>query len=126
MFEITKIKRTKNKHGSRSLDVNYLLSNKLVCGYCGKPITAESVRNKKGVVYRYYKCSGKKAFRNGCTKSQIKKEQLEEFVMNEVIKKLRHPKIMESLVKTLIAFQKNTDNTKATLNMLIKEQKQTP
>ena len=125
MFEITKIKRTKNKHGSRSLDVNYLLSNKLVCGYCGKPITAESVRNKKGVVYRYYKCSGKKAFRNGCTKSQIKKEQLEDFVMNEVIKKLRHPKIMDSLVKTLITFQKNTDNTKSTLNMLIKEQKQT-
>ena len=56
---------------------------------------------KKNKTYRYYTCSGKKNFKNGCKKSILKKETIENFIINEVIKKLRNPKIMEPLIDNI-------------------------
>ena len=56
-----------NKYGKRSVDVVYLLRNKMICGYCGKTISAETGTSETGKVKRYYKCFGRKN-RNGCKK----------------------------------------------------------
>ena len=41
--------------------MNYLLSCKMFCGYCGSMISAEAGTGKLGKVYRYYKCELKDA-----------------------------------------------------------------
>ena len=124
LFNIIKQKKLKNKHGSHSVITNYLLKNRLTCGYCGKPITAECGKSKTGNIYRYYKCSGKKTFKNGCQKSILKKEVIEKFIINEIIRKLRSPKIMNPLIDTLLKVQNNSQSNRVTLNILKQELKQ--
>ena len=124
LFENIQSKKYKNKQGSNSTKTNYLLRNRLICGYCGYPITAECGKSKTGKVYRYYKCSGKKKFNNGCQKSILKKETIEKFILNEVIRKLRNPNIMNPLIDTLLKIQKNSKSNEITLNLLKKEQNQ--
>ena len=124
LFEVTKAKKLACQLGSTSKDTNYLLKGKLYCGYCGKLINADcSV--KKNKTYRYYTCSGKKNFKNGCKKSILKKETIENFIINEVIKKLRNPKIMEPLIDNILKYQKNNDEKEVTLTLLQKEKNQT-
>ena len=58
IFRIVRQKIEDNKYGKRSADVVYLLRDKMVCGYCGQPISAETGTSKSGAVKRYYKCLG--------------------------------------------------------------------
>lgn len=78
----------------------------MLCGYCGKSFVIENTTKPNGKSYRYYKCGGKKVFKNGCKKTTLKKETLEEFVINEIIKKLRQPKIIKPLIDNLLMYQK--------------------
>lgn len=68
LYEKVRHKSELNRYGRRSIETVYLLRNKLVCGYCGCPISAETGTEKVGKVIRYYKCLGRK-HRNGCTKA---------------------------------------------------------
>lgn len=54
LFDKIKRKLAKNKLGSRSVKETYLLRNKVKCGYCGHPISAECGTAKNGDVKRYY------------------------------------------------------------------------
>lgn len=40
VFETVKRKADNNKYGKHKQDVCYLLKNKLICGYCGKPVSS--------------------------------------------------------------------------------------
>ena len=70
-----------NKYGTRSVEVVYLLRNKIKCGYCGSPISAECGTAKNGQKIRYYKCLGRK-HQSGCKKAQARKEILEKYVLD--------------------------------------------
>jgi len=124
LFEITKSKKIACKLGSKSPNTTYLLKGKLICGYCGKLINADCCV-KKDKTYRYYTCSGKKNLKNGCKKSMLKKETFENFIVNEVIKKLRNPKIMNPLIDNILKFQRKNEEQESTLNILQKEKIQT-
>lgn len=67
--------------------VDYMLSGKVFCGYCGKLMTGTASTSKTGRKYFYYTCAGRRSH-NGCTKSPIRKEMLEEAVVNDTIKML--------------------------------------
>jgi len=60
----------------RRRKVEYMLSGRLVCGKCGKPMAGESGTGKGGKTYNYYKCLDRKRG-GGCTKAQENKEALE-------------------------------------------------
>ena len=59
------------------------------CGYCGQPISAESGTSRTKEKKFYYKCNGRKKYQNGCTKITIKKELLEEFVIEFILGELK-------------------------------------
>ena len=82
-----------NDNGSRSVKVEYLLKNKIKCGYCGKPMSAETGTSQNGEVKHYYKCYGKKN-KNGCTKNNIRKDILEKAIIETVVNALSTPHIM--------------------------------
>ena len=92
----TKRKIDTNKTGSRSVKTVYLLRGKFRCGYCEQPISAESGASRTGEKKCYYKCHGRKKYKNGCTKTTIKKELLEEFVIEFILGELKRCENIES------------------------------
>ena len=112
-----------NKYGKRSVEVVYLLRNKMKCGYCGKPISAETGTSETGKVKRYYKCFGRKNH-NGCKKSVIKKDDLEQLVIDTMISELSKPKTMESIISGILAEQERQIAQNSTLKLLLREKKQ--
>lgn len=112
-----------NKYGKRSINVTYLLKQKLTCGYCGKSINAECGTTKKGKRIYYYKCLGRK-HNLGCKKESIRKEELEEFIIDILIKKLKNKEFIQSMVDSVYNLQENLLNNNIKLQMILKEKEQ--
>ena len=110
----------KNKSGKRSVKVNYLFRHKMVCGYCGEPISAETGTARNGEVVRYYKCLGRKKHKNDCKKSMVKKEDLESVIIDSILQELSKPHIMDKIVKGILATQDYQLKLNSSLNSLIK------
>lgn len=124
LFNKVREKVNKNKYGSQSVRMIYLLKGKLKCGYCGMPISADCGKTRHGKVIHYYKCSGRKKKLNDCQKSVIQKDILERFLLDNVIDKLREPKIMDTIVKTLVDLQDKFQNHNSELSIMQKQKKQ--
>lgn len=122
IFDIVRKKIDSNHYGKRSTEVVYLLRHKMVCGYCGSPVSAECGTAKNGEKKRYYKCLGRKNG-NGCTKSQARKEVLEKYILDNVIEQLESNK--DYIVTNLLALQENYIKANSNLQRLVKEQRQT-
>ncbi|MCM1043354.1 MAG: recombinase family protein [Corallococcus sp.] len=113
-----------NKFGKRSVKTVYLLRNKLKCGYCGRPISADTGTSVNGEVAHYYKCIGRKKDHNGCTKSIIRKEHLEKIVVDSIVEELSKPQIMDYVVKELLKLQENLIADNVNLKILTREKAQ--
>ena len=113
-----------NKTGTRSIQAVYLLRGKLKCGYCGQPISAESGTSHNKEKKYYYKCHGRKKYKNGCTKTTLKKELLEEFVIKFVLEELKRPENIKNAVKTIMALQEKYLNDNPSLGIFKKEKSQ--
>lgn len=120
LYETVKSKIEKNKYGKNSVEVPYLLRRKIKCGYCGKPMIGECGRARNGETKRYYKCTGKKHY-NGCQKTQIRKEELEECVINAIVDQLSSPDIMDTIVNKLLQLQNTEETANSALTMLLNE-----
>ncbi|MCQ2382833.1 MAG: recombinase family protein [Clostridia bacterium] len=114
----------KNRYGKRSIKIDYLLSGKLKCGHCGLPITADSVKNKQGKKFFYYKCSGRKKKLNDCKKTTIAKDKLEKFIVDKIIEKLNEPELMDKIVKKLLLTQEQQQTNNQELAILQRQKKQ--
>ena len=121
LYKSVRQKVDKNKFGKRSIKVEYLLRNKVKCGYCGKPISADTGTARNGEIKRYYKCIGRKKYNNGCTKTPIRKEDLEECIINVIIQEMSKPEIMDAIVNKLMQLQNAGESANSTLTMLLNE-----
>ena len=124
VYERVRAKIDENKYGKRSIEVVYLLRQKMKCGYCGMPISAETGTSKNGQVKRYYKCLGRKRG-SDCKKSMIGKDFLENLIVSTTIEELSRPQVMNVLVKGLLDIQEQQSNGTPILKMLTKEKRQT-
>ena len=123
LFDRVRKMVSENKYGKRSVEVVYLLRNKIKCGYCGKSICAETGTSKTGVVKRYYKCFGRKN-RSGCNKSVIKKDYLETLIIETIINELSKPKTMERIISGILTEQEKQIAQNSTLKLLLRDKKQ--
>ena len=123
-FERVRAMVAKNKYGKRSTEVKYLLRHKLICGYCGSPISAETGTGSNGQVVRYYKCLGRKRG-SDCKKSMIRKETLENFVIDCIVKELSKPDVIKRMVRGLSEAQETLVKDKSCENALLKEKRHT-
>ena len=97
----------------------YLLRHKVKCGYCGRPISAETGTARNGEIKRYYKCIGRKKDNNGCMKTQIPKDFLEEFVSNAVVQSIMSRQNLDKIVAEIMRRQSQNEN--GNLKMLTAE-----
>ena len=125
IYEKVRQKTNQNKYGKRSVDVVYLLRNKLKCGYCGEPISAECETTSQGKKRRYYKCLGKKRHTTNCDKQTVRKEFLEDLIIKILIEQLNSPKTLEKIVNNILKVQENEDCGNTLLTSLNKEKIET-
>ena len=123
IFEIVREKVKVNQYGKRSLDVVYLLRNKMKCGYCGQSINAECGTSKNGKRKHYYKCFGRKR-NSGCKKKMIQKDLLEKLVIEAIITTLSNHENKETLISAILKQQERRIAQNSILKVLLREQKQ--
>ena len=80
----------------------YLLTTKLFCGKCGAAMVGESGKSK-GKVYRYYKCCTAK--KQGCSKRAVRKEWIENLVVQQTMRVVLDQKLMERITDKLWEMQ---------------------
>ena len=121
IFQKVRDKVLKNQYGKNSIKVVYLLRNKLKCGYCGQTVIGEMGTAHNGEIKYYYKCRGRKAKLNDCKKSAIRKDILENLMLDTIIAELNKPQIMESIVRGIMQEQERQAQCNTVLNLLNKE-----
>lgn len=125
IYDKVRKKTSQNHYGKRSIEVVYLLRNKLKCGYCGEPISAECGTSSKGNKRRYYKCLGKKRHTTNCNKQTLRKEILENFVIDILLKELNKPQTIEKMISNILKVQENMESGNSLLTSLYKEKTET-
>ncbi|MDE6471213.1 MAG: recombinase family protein [Eubacterium sp.] len=116
-----RLNQNKRKVGSYKSKSNYLLSGLIVCGECGFHYQGNSRKGGSGTIYSSYRCGKKQNHKIGCGNSEIEKNKLENFVIeqlqnylfsDEAINEIAHQvnEYNKSIAKTnnedLILFQK--------------------
>ena len=73
----------KNPRGRKRNVEDYMLTGKLFCGNCGKPMVGICGTSRTGERHYYYLCQGKHN-KSGCDKKNERKERVEQAVINAV------------------------------------------
>ena len=123
-FDIVRAKVQKNRNGRQCVHVDFLLRHKLICGYCGHTLNGESGTSKSGARVYYYKCSGRKKHLADCNKSMIRKDELENFIIEQTISELSKPQNMQIIISGLLQTQNDFDKENSVMGILLKQQKQ--
>ena len=87
----------------------YLLTTKLMCGQCDGYFAGESGTSKTERKYYYYKCGNSKR-KTGCDMKAVKKQWIEDIVLENTIKMLFDDELIAELVDTLFEMQ-SKENT---------------
>ena len=111
LFQEVQEKMAKNKKAParRKAEDDYLLTTKLFCGHCGALMFGESGTSRTGDVHRYYKCAAAKK-RKTCTKKTVRKQWLEDLVVNETMRLIQDDTVIDSLVAAVMELQ-NREST---------------
>ena len=111
LFEDVQEKIAKNKKAParRKAEDDYLLTTKLHCGCCGALMFGESGTSRTGEVHRYYKCATAKKHK-GCKKKTVRKQWLEDLVVNQTMQLVRDDAAMESIIAKVMELQ-DQENT---------------
>ena len=92
-------KKTARHVEQRATD--FLLTGKAFCGHCGKAMIGDSGTSKSGNTYYYYACQGHKS-RSGCTKKNLRKEYLEDAVIQFIMKNCLTESEIDHLISLVV------------------------
>lgn len=96
--------KTSRNNAAGRAKVNYLLSCKMFCGYCGSMISAEAGTGKLGKVYRYYKCGDKKRGK-ACELKPFPKDHLEDAIILATVNDMLTDEMIEKLTVRILEVQ---------------------
>ena len=124
MFYMIKARLDFNRFGKHKRDVVYLLRKKVVCGYCGKPVTSEAGTTRTGEVMRYYKCKGRKKDM-GCELLPIRKETLENFVVDITLSALQSSDTIDNIADMILKENEKQVVNTSVINILTQQKEET-
>lgn len=93
----------RQKRESKS-PVDFLLTGKLFCGHCGTAMVGDSGTSRTRNTHYYYTCYNHKN-RKSCDKRSIRKEVIEEAVINYLLDVALNPDIISRLADLVLAEQ---------------------
>lgn len=123
-FEEVQRRLANNYKGKGAVHTTYLFKDKLKCGYCGKPFSAECGTSRNGKKVHYYKCRGKKKYKSDCPKTTLRKDDFENFILDVLIEKLSNPEVMNNLINGVMQTQSNLLLENPKLSAMQRELKQ--
>lgn len=83
----------------------YLLTGKLFCGLCGSPMIGESGTSHTGKPYNYYVCAAKKKTRLSCDKKRVKKDNIEDLIIEFTAQHALTDDIIEAVAVKAVELQ---------------------
>lgn len=107
LFERVAVRMEKNKRAparTKAKGEMYLLTSKLFCGTCGGMMVGECGRSHTNRIYQYYKCITTKR-RKGCHRKAIKKDWIEELVIQQIRKVIFDDNLIDALADMLLMYQ---------------------
>lgn len=122
LFDRVQEKMEKNRHApaASKAEEPYLLSTKLFCGKCGHLMVGESGTSHTGKKHHYYKCSGAKR-KKTCNKKTVKRDWIEDLVVEQTMRVVFSDKAMEDLADTLMEYQKRESTDVPVLKRQLQE-----
>ena len=101
-----KMEQNKQRAGRYKAKVNYLLSGLIHCGECGSLMQGNTrTDGRYGSKYSSYDCS-KKSRNNTCSSKSVRKEHIEDYVVDELYKNLFPLASINELVDMLNDYEK--------------------
>ena len=123
LFERAQARLEKNKRSPAKAKAkeDYLLTTKLHCGKCGGYMVGESGVSKTGRSYHYYKCLSNKRKRGCVQKKAVKKDWIEQVVVQDTVNIVLQDKEIERIAKMLMALQEREDTALPLLRRELEE-----
>lgn len=112
--------QTKKAPAKHKAEDEYLLTTKLYCGKCGCFMVGESGSSHTNKVHHYYKCVSAKNHK-GCDKKTVKKDWIENLVIDEVRKFLLDDELMNKLADSVMELQSKENIVLPVLQKQLKE-----
>lgn len=106
------MERRRTHRAPKSDKAEYLLSGRLFCGHCGRPMQGVSGTGKSGKKWYYYYCGNNRGKVHTCDKKQTARDKLEEAVVELTLKHILKSDTLEDLThKVFAAQQRQNDNS---------------
>ena len=99
-----------------------MLHKKILCGYCGRTINGITGTSKSGNVKRYYSCSGRYTGKKDCKKKSVRKEPLEDIVLQTIMQVFENEKFIGTIADKIIETNQKRLQDNSILNLLKQEQ----
>ena len=113
-FDRVQIKLAEHKQApaTQKAKVEYLLTGKAFCGYCGSAMVGVSGTGKLGVKHCYYACS-KRYKEHTCKKNNEKKDYIERYVVEQTLNYVLTEEQIENIANGMLErWNKNTTSLK--------------
>lgn len=124
LFDAVQRRLEHNKLGQKSRNTNFLLKGKIVCGYCGKNINGDSGTSHTGKVSYYYKCVNKKKNKDNCHKAVVRKDYLENIVLDMAMEIFTSQVDLDLICDEIIRVNQKSIADHSTLNILLEQKAQ--
>lgn len=119
--KVQKMLEINHKAPSRRKEVGgFLLTTKLFCGLCGKPMTGDGGTSRTGQVYDYYTCNGRKYDRT-CKKERAPKQWIEDLVVKALVELIHSDEFVETVADRVMEYQQREKNTTALTALEIRQ-----
>ena len=105
----TERRRTRKKPMSPKAE--YLLSSRLFCGHCKKPMQGISGTGQNGNKWYYYYCSNRRTRIKTCDKKQVPRDKLEKLVVDMTVNYILKEEVLSDLSKKIYAAQERQNDT---------------
>ena len=84
----------------------YLLTGKLYCGHCEKPMIGVSGTSRNDTPHFYYTCKGRRDDHDSCNKKNVRRDYIETFVATALRDTMLTPKAISALADAAVEYQK--------------------
>ncbi len=97
---------------------DYILSGKLICGKCKHRMSGESGTSRNGSIHYYYVCNSKRKQRFDCDCKAVKKQELEDLVIEITLGMLSKNSTIIKIAQTIVKMHEQIMNDESPLLLL--------
>ena len=108
--EVLKVKKTPQSARHHTGAEDYLLTGKLFCGKCGRPMTGVSGTSRSGEMHYYYTCQ-KRRREHACDKKNVIREQIEKSVAQAIKQYMLTDEMIQHMADATMAYNARQEKT---------------